>query len=318
MERNYNAIDIVKLLMALFVVAIHVHPEECLDNFDLKDIIRNLYSLAVPFFFTASGLFLWNKLKNKSRDVCLMLLRRWLKRITRLYILWTIIYLPYTIYGLVLEDNSIGKSFLIFIRNVLLVGENYLSWPLWYLLAMIVAGCIIYLAKMCKFTDIYILYGSLLFILVGFLIENYHWDAYFSLFKTTRNGLFYGFPYMMIGVFLSSFSIVGSNYVKIFLLILGLSLQMNKIEIGRFLTIYAIYSIILSSNWDKWDGVCETFRITSTVFYFVHMLWVGLFIIFSPTISPLNLFIMVILLCSLTAYMVIKNKERKIVKLLFR
>lgn len=57
MEVNYNAIDIAKFVMALLVVAIHTHPENEIENKLILDIINCIYSIAVPFFFVASGFF---------------------------------------------------------------------------------------------------------------------------------------------------------------------------------------------------------------------------------------------------------------------
>ena len=48
-----------------------------------------------------------------------------------------IVYLPLTILGFYKAGDGFVKSFVQFIRNVFFQGENYYSWPLWYLLSAV-------------------------------------------------------------------------------------------------------------------------------------------------------------------------------------
>lgn len=52
----------------------------------------------------------------------------------------------------VLEGTPALEAIAFFCRNILLVGENYMSCPLWYLLGLITAICIIYCLLSFRFS----------------------------------------------------------------------------------------------------------------------------------------------------------------------
>lgn len=57
-----------------------------------------------------------------------------------LYIKLSIIYIPLTIYGIYYFHKSSTEKIVVgIIRNYILVGEQFYSWPLWYLLSSIFA-----------------------------------------------------------------------------------------------------------------------------------------------------------------------------------
>lgn len=323
MERNYNEIDLMKFVMAIFVVAIHTHPEESIDNLYVLEILKLLYSIAVPFFFVASGFFLGEKIKYKEYDSKLSYMRELLSKVTRLYVLWTIIYLPYSIMGFYREGLGVGKSVLIYIRNICLVGENYLSWPLWYLLAMIVSGGIIYLLLKFKFSLHSMISVALLMFVAGILLDTWHStgavDLYFVLFKHTRNGFFYGYPFMMIGLLISCCNFMKNNVLLCLILLFGCFAKIKGFFIGNFLMVYSLFSIAINIRSLKGDdNAYMNFRISSTVVYFVHMLWVGFFVEFiSVECTPLHLFLVVLLLSFVTSVFVINNKNKRVIKALF-
>lgn len=53
-KRQYNAIDLLKFIMAMFVVMIHVQPNQHSEF--LTEIFNELTSIAVPVFFISSML----------------------------------------------------------------------------------------------------------------------------------------------------------------------------------------------------------------------------------------------------------------------
>lgn len=82
--------------------------------------------MAVPFFFISSGYFLNNK--NSQRQI---------KKIAKMYIVWSILYLPLDLYKWGKDGVAFWKWCLIYLRNFLLIGEHYNSWHLWYLLGLL-------------------------------------------------------------------------------------------------------------------------------------------------------------------------------------
>lgn len=130
-----------------------------------------------------------------------MKIKAYIKRICKLYLLWTLIYLPLSIYGFILVGMPILKSIAVFFRNILLIGENYMSWPLWYLLALIVAVGIIYLFLKIRVSIYGIVVISVLMALIGLGLDYCKGNAvmqpitdlYFSVFQKTRNGFLWVF-----------------------------------------------------------------------------------------------------------------------------
>ena len=53
----YPIVDVVKCVMAIFVVAIHTHPQSIIGSPSLENLILRTYQMAVPYFFVVSGFF---------------------------------------------------------------------------------------------------------------------------------------------------------------------------------------------------------------------------------------------------------------------
>ena len=143
-HKEYKGIDIMKFVMAIVVVAVHTRPEMSFRSSVLKQIFDGMYYIAVPYFFMASGFLLFRKISLPLTKEGEQRIQSYLARMCRLYLVWTVIYLPLTVYGFYIDGVPPLKAVAVFVRNLLLVGENYMSWPLWYLLALIIAVAIIY------------------------------------------------------------------------------------------------------------------------------------------------------------------------------
>lgn len=105
-KRNYGLIDILKLLCAALVVAIHVPP--FLDIHGLIDfaVVNYIARIAVPFFFVSSSYFLFTKAYDKvtggiDKDVIL----KYALRIIREYAN------PFLTHLLSAHDSCGGSSF---------------------------------------------------------------------------------------------------------------------------------------------------------------------------------------------------------------
>ena len=144
---NYPDLDLMKLAMAFFVVEIHTRPLR--DVFILETIVEGLDVLAVPFFFIASaflcfkGLSVGDFVVSGSKGS--VRVRKTMGKLLQLYITWTVVFLPVTVFGAALQGTGVLDGFVSFARGALLIGENFCSWPLWYLLASVVAFALVYL-----------------------------------------------------------------------------------------------------------------------------------------------------------------------------
>jgi surface polysaccharide O-acyltransferase-like enzyme len=128
--------------MAFAVIAIHTHPFENCENKNFLNGYNILVNLAVPFFFLASGYLLAVKMEYPyGKD--LTRLKEQLLKIIKMYLTWTLIYLPMAVYNFISSGTSFIKSVCLYIRGFVFIGQQYNSWQLWYLLSTIYALIII-------------------------------------------------------------------------------------------------------------------------------------------------------------------------------
>ena len=179
--------DLLKFILSLVVVWIHTGTSD----------LYGLVNIAVPIFFALSGFFLFGKIGRGKHDSATVL--NWLFKTLQLYLLWTLIYLPFAVISFRMEATPLLKASAIWLRNVVFVGENYLSWPLWYLLGLLQAGLIILTYEKLRLP--FWGYVPLAVLLYGlpYLIPLSQTSWYTLIFKSTGNGLFIGFPYMVLG-----------------------------------------------------------------------------------------------------------------------
>lgn len=96
--------------------------------------------MAVPFFFIVSGFLLGNKMDISFMGINTeVLIKKYLLKIIKMYLIWTAIYFPLAVYHFISSDTSLIKAVLLYVRGVVFLGDQYNSWPLWYLLSTIYA-----------------------------------------------------------------------------------------------------------------------------------------------------------------------------------
>lgn len=140
MSRQYNSIDLCKFIMAFAVVAIHTRPLVNAGSGMLLTVYENFVSLAVPFFFLASGYLLAVKMDDPcGSEGDLSRIKNQLRAMIRVYLTWTLVYAPLELFYLAATKAPVIKAVLLYIRGVFLIGELFSSWQLWYLLSTIYA-----------------------------------------------------------------------------------------------------------------------------------------------------------------------------------
>lgn len=209
-KHQYNGIDVFKLLCAFLIIVLHIKPfhTDYLGLDHLNYWIQNcVCRIAVPFYFTASGFLLFRKMdfsnidNNRIKSYCF--------KILRLLGTWT---------------------FLLFIGG---------SWQLWYLGALVLA--VIILSKLIKrgLKIRYIVIISLFLYLIGLLGDSYYGfieplknyfipklmiSGYDLIFNTTRNGIFFGLIFVLMGALFAKRRIVINNIVVIIGLFVSIAL----------------------------------------------------------------------------------------------
>ena len=100
--------------------------------------------MAVPFFFMASGYLLASKMEGDYGAKDLYRIEHQLYKTVKMYLFWTLVYLPLAVYHFISTSTPLPKAILLYGRGLLLWGEQYNSWHLWYLLSTIYTLIILY------------------------------------------------------------------------------------------------------------------------------------------------------------------------------
>lgn len=323
--KEFSYVDYMKLLMACFVIGIHTWLSSACQNEVATKILNLLFSIAVPYFFICSGFFLF---RNDERVDTNHRMIQYAKSIISMYVIWTFIYLPFTIYSYYADGLNFRQGTLAFLRGFLFIGEHSYSWPLWYLLALIIAVVLIYGMRQLHFKPLSIaIVGSVMFFL-GHYINYLHTngldfmgtkrviDLYFKIFQNTRNGLFLGLFYVSLGLVIAHFGRIKNLIVNISIITIGGCLAYQRFLVGMPLLIFALFSLTLSES--KFSKGAVTCRKISTIFYFTHMSLIAPVYINKLQLTPWLLYIIVIFILFLFSFFVLKYKETRWYKYIFR
>lgn len=208
-EKNYRVVDLIKFICAFLVIGIHTRPFLSVSDIADRLFYYDVSNYSVPFFYACSGYFLIAK-KTKIKLDDRLKIR--IRKVLRLYLVWSLLYIPLTLYGWCIEGNWKLSYLFRCLRNFVFVGENYYSWTLWYLNGLIFALLVIKLmlrkysiGKIAEFGSVLYIIGVVLTILREHLKELPVIIAcpigmYFKLFLTTRNGLFQSLAFVSIGM----------------------------------------------------------------------------------------------------------------------
>lgn len=315
MEQQYYAFDALKFIIAFLVIAIHCNVQE------FSPLLRKVCDLAVPLFFMMSGFLL---LKNINGGA-----RRYIIKLFKLYLLWSIIYLPLAIKGYCEWRLSLPVAIYGYVRDFFFMGEHYMSWQLWYLLALMYGVCIIKFFQKIKISIEGCAIIGILLTFVGILM-NVIYDAslqtdvvtsfvsgYFELFRTVRNGIFNGFLFIVLGMLLCKYLEALKRvpkYVIIVILLLSIGLYLMNIPFALHLLSFSfLYCILLvrmpEVSYYVW------LRNMSTLIYFSHMLFVALIKYTIPSVTSFGegwfYASMMSFVVSATVLWLVKNKKMR-------
>lgn len=255
-----NAIDLLKILMAILVISIHtITPDGVFDYLLTQSVAR----VAVPFFFIAAGYYF--TANPRSVDI-----KKAVFRLATLYIAWCVFYLPFEISDISTKPFSasgyLWESLYIFVKG----------WRhLWFMPALILGIAVYYLLHSSKKVNIiaFSLYA------IGFMIQsNIEHGEYSILFY--RNFLTFGFPLIAMGAALKkqrlSFKTGYPGLAVLLLLTVMLLLEgFSRLKLGIYdndllllAPFVAVYTFVLTLN----VNINLPFNIacTASSIYFVH------------------------------------------------
>lgn len=196
---EYANLDYLKLVLAYLVVLRHCGQAFFPDFSAYRVVVTNSISpIAVPCFFVISGFLFFRK------STTLKSLYRQALRVTRLYAVWSLIYLPLRVF-LAYKTRGLNWGFIpSFIQDAVFGGTYY---HLWYLPSLVVALVIVYLLRRANKKGV--VFGILTVLFSTALLTdtyinlvpglNRYYQLYQAIFVTSRNGLFVGAIFVYIG-----------------------------------------------------------------------------------------------------------------------
>lgn len=214
----YQNLNILKYVLSILVIILHLRPFIHYSN-ELDLAFNNIVSrICVPLFFIITGYFVAKKEKDKSNYI-----DTYIKRTIPLYLMWSLIYIPIILMTMIQYLTQINEYIIkmnismpliilliiVLLPIVLIVMLCYsgVYYHLWYFPALMLS-----LFVLKKWKEKYKL--NYLFIISFFLLlfgatETYYGllplsikelvTYYFNIFFTTRNFLFFGLFYVVLG-----------------------------------------------------------------------------------------------------------------------
>lgn len=179
---NVSSIDYAKIIFACLIPILHIPYGEYFGI-----IQQYIARIGVPFFFAVSGMFLNKSIEKNGKWYALI---KFEKRIFILFIFWFTIYSP-----IILKEYTKFKEG---IFEILFVAPAYL----WYLTAAAAAAvpvCLIQNKRLSLLLSL-LLYAMGTALGGGYSWITGGWEGYEEIFLTTRNGIFFGFPLMAVGI----------------------------------------------------------------------------------------------------------------------
>lgn len=293
---EYNAIDVTKFICSILVVAIHVSPLGFGDNMGLANYVIQQYiaRIAVPFFFIASGFFLYKKSAYENFDINIT--KNYALKLLRLYIIWSIIYLPLYIKKFLLSEKDVFHGTLRYLRDFIFTG----SWtPLWYLSATFFVIILISFLLKKRISLKYIIICAAIIYVLGLLGQTWfgiitplrtYTPQLWSILKlsqkvivNTRYGLFMGFLFIGMGMIFAfkDFNITKKNALIGFIISFSL-LFVEVIFVKYFKLIYShdgyiflvpsaffLFCFVLNIRL-KNNSIYKNLRIMSSLIFYMH------------------------------------------------
>lgn len=308
-------IDIAKFFCALLVVMIH-----CLEirSNQIATFIVDCFSAqAVPFFFIVSGYFVAKKIDSgmKLRSLFNLCAKNWVL----LYLVWTLLWLPYYINLYSTRYDSIIMIIIVIFRRVFLAGQGVY----WYLLVLAEATFVIgVLVRYKLYKVLYVI--CFLGLIMGFIYDaniisfgmgRIH-QIFYTIFSWSNNVLMKGIPYVGIGYLFwkkeNLIKITAKEATLIYVLPSVGMIIIYLMDIKSLLILYPLQSISLFLITNKTTEsnintfLTERLGDLSAAIYFLHTAFIyGVIDSFLGMGTPIFLKFLISIIMSIALYFIV-------------
>lgn len=200
-KKEYAAVDVFKMFCAILVMLIHTKPFE--NIFWIDAAIGMLTRIAIPFFFTVSGFFLFKKVNEKPEEKWITI-KKYIIRLVRFYIIWFVIF---RVLDILLGGPYHGWRY--YFKQFFFTTDGS---PLWFINALIWAVIIISVLDIWLNKRIIFIIGIIL-LLIGYCMSTLLGITArssiviaikpFTSFFGIQGGLFFALPYVSMGTLIS-------------------------------------------------------------------------------------------------------------------
>jgi hypothetical protein len=238
-KKNYDIIDFMKMVAAIFVVGIHTNPFYSY-SMNLNVLFRIVARLAVPLFFISSGFLIAKKVDlidsfyEKRKYII-----HYIKRIIVLFISWYIVNLPFSIYFSVKNKERMIYFVKRYIISVF-ITDSYNGG--WYLTATAIGVTIVFLLILRDNSKSnYTLLVIISILLFSIAILN---SEFYNL-KLSSNFLTEIYLFSKKHIQWALTPVVAPMYLSLGILAKKVERKIDKIDIKWFLLLEIIFGIIM-------------------------------------------------------------------------
>ena len=338
---NYQNLNILKYISSILIIVLHLRPFLNFSN-ELDLAFNNIITrICVPIFFIITGYFVAKKEKENKNYI-----KKYIKKTIPLYFAWSLLYIPVIISTIIqylpiineyISKINITLPLLIILSIILLpiivlIALCYTGvyYHLWYFPAIIFSLIVLKKWKQ-KFNIKYLLIISFILLLFG-ATETYYGvlplsikrtlSYYYNIFFTTRNFLFFGLFYVVLGYYVGTKEKAYSKYCFLKLIVSFFLLTFEAIllhDTGRLnsnillscipLTYYLFISAIYITNSVKLNFQFGTY---SKYYYLIHPMIIFVISLLYKNINyyPYLNILIVLLITHITSALIIKLKEK--------
>ena len=276
-------LDRMKFFFAVCVIGIHTKLFVEYPNLYYW-LNKSVFRVAVPFFLCASGFLIGKKTEGLTRDEQREYYKKYSKRLLRLLLVFEPISIILYSIQYYLSGSSIKAILLRIVRSIL-----FCPWgALWYIQTVLVGAWFVFaFMRFCKL-KLGIIIGGLLYAF-ALVCNSYYWliegtsmqevvDLLLKVCDTARNGFFYGFFFICLGIACSKRRIRFSKVffalsVFLYLIELGIIQNRNMADDGSLFILspfLAFFLVQLASQMLSDSRSTIRIRNMSTGIYLIH------------------------------------------------
>lgn len=338
--RNYDSIDLMKLVLSVMVLMIHAKPFSDVSPTAEFMIDQGITRLAVPLFFIASAYFYFKKLGcTTDYNIKKQYAKKYVSRIFRLYCAWFIISLPIiAVDRFILPPYSFEVNLFRFVRGFFFSSTFGGSW---YLMSSIF--CCLLFCWIEQFNSkarvVIITVVSIVAYLMCVLSSSYRgffecdafntfYSNYEMLFCNPYTSVLVGIPYFGVTRLLQmeGGKFKNNKYFKYGFSTITIAMLICEIYIVNASTILRshdcyfmllpcaalLFPIIVNSKIACIEA--KQYRALSTIIFFSQFVWLFLFLFLDKILHiafhSMLMFVLVLSLTIITYYVIVKASKR--------